>query len=92
LEKYPCVNGLELESLVESVSGEDTTPAKSKAPSRVMDDGSICEPRAVKAFLKFVKSVGGYDDVPEIVSLKKSLKISCEALIDMTVRYGRASR
>jgi hypothetical protein len=91
LEKYPCVNGLELESLVERVSGGETSMEQPKPLPPVLDDGSTCEARAVKAFLKFVKSVG-HDDTQEVLNLKKTLKVSCEKLIDMAVRYARASR
>jgi hypothetical protein len=93
LEQYPCVNGLELESLVEGASEPKNSSTETvNRRTSIVEDGGSCDSRAVKAFLKFIKSVGGYDDIPEISSLKKGLKISCEALIDMAVRYGRASR
>jgi hypothetical protein len=97
LEQYPCVNGPELESLVEGIPrpGNDPTDIPSEPTPQpttpATDDNGACDNRAVKAFLKFVKSVG-FDDTVEVSRLKQGFKISCEALIDMAVRYGRASQ
>lgn len=88
LEKYPCVNGIELESLVNKISEENTTSIEPKHPKPVVGNGDACDERAVKAFLKFVKSID-QEGNREIQWLKEGMKISCQKLIEMTVRYAR---
>lgn len=96
LDQYPCVNGPELESIAYSLrptpsgNSSDITPTPLPESPPTNND-NFCDSRAINAFLKFVNSVH-LDNTVEISRLKQGVKISCDALIDMVVRYGRASQ
>ena len=85
LDQYPCVNGVELESLADKIQGDKpSNPPKTSSP---IPEDKPCDIGAIQAFLKTAKKFG-FGNYADIYRLEKEPKMSCDTLLRMAFRYG----
>jgi hypothetical protein len=90
LDRYPCVNGLELDYFVDEIeampSNVNNNPTPPESPYPPATDRP-CDMNAIKAFIKIAQKLG-LGNFADIAHLEKEPNVSCETIMGMAFRYG----